>query len=193
MYNGTNARGERLADGNGFKAGGYGSTPAGGLPNPVPRHVVRFCLAVGNRASGFYANHHVGGCDWVNNSAYRNGANFNMLGRLPDNRTDVDGYGHTLRNNLAHGRGGGITRFDKAKCDATHNSFDLGLTLADKDFVSLDEAELVRPRAADGGRPAGGFMRPAAGSPAIDKGTNAGFPFNGERPDLGAFERETNP
>jgi hypothetical protein len=46
MYNGLSPARERLADGNGFKAGGYGSRPAAQVSNPVPQHVVRFCVAV---------------------------------------------------------------------------------------------------------------------------------------------------
>lgn len=188
MYNGTNAKGERLADGNGFKAGGYGSTPADRIPQPPPRHVVRFCLAVGNRSSGFYANHHTGGGDWFNNTAYRNGANFNMLCRLADNKTDVDGFGHTLRNNLAFGRGGGIVKFDAGKCDAKFNNFDLAMKLTEKDFQSLDESELTSPRRPDGSLPAIKFMKLTAGSAAIDSGEKLTFPFSGGAPDLGAFE-----
>ena len=103
MYSGLAVDGQQLGDGNGFKAGGYGTTAAHDLPNPIPRHTIRHCLAVGNRSSGFYANHHPGGCDWLDNSAYRNGTNFNMLGRLADNRTDVAGYSHKLLNNLSFG------------------------------------------------------------------------------------------
>ena len=114
FHNGYSPKFERLADGNGFKAGGYGSRPASQVPRPVPRHVVRFCLAVRNKNSGFYANHHPGGCDWVNNSAYRNGANFNLQGRLADNRTEVDGHGHKLVNNLSYGSRRGLAAIDLA-------------------------------------------------------------------------------
>ncbi|HYE19708.1 MAG TPA: right-handed parallel beta-helix repeat-containing protein, partial [Tepidisphaeraceae bacterium] len=53
MYNGFGPKFERLADGNGFKAGGYGSTPANELPRVIPRHIVRNCVAVGNKNGGF--------------------------------------------------------------------------------------------------------------------------------------------
>lgn len=164
MYSGTNAKLAKLGDGNGFKAGGYGSRPANQLPNPIPRHVVRNCLAVGNRASGFYANHHPGGGDWLNNSAFRNGANFNMLGRLADNRTDIDGIGHMLRNNLSYKSRNELTRMDAAKCDSVNNTFDLKLKLADADFDAVNEAELLAPRQADGNLPIVKFLRPKAGS-----------------------------
>jgi hypothetical protein len=185
-YNGLSPKKERLADGNGFKAGGYGSTPAARLPDPVPRHAVRFCLAVGNKANGFYANHHPGGCDWVNNTAYRNGANYNMLGRLADNRTDVDGSGHKLLNNLSYPPAGRVARLDAAKCELAGNWFTLGLKLTDKDFVSLDEAELLKPRRPDGGLPEIDFMRPAAGNPLVGAGVDTGL-GGGKKPDVGAL------
>ncbi len=36
MYNGMSAAGDNLADGNGFKAGGYAGLPARDLPRPIP-------------------------------------------------------------------------------------------------------------------------------------------------------------
>lgn len=188
-YNGLSADGKKLADGNGFKAGGYGSAPARSLPNPIPRHTVRFCVAVRNKNNGFYANHHPSGSDWLNNTAYRNGADFNMLGRLLDNRTDVAGYGHKLINNLSYGSRREFTAIEASKCELAGNSFTLGLKLSDQDFVSLDEAGLVKPRQADGSLPPIQFLRPTAGSVLIDAGVNHGLPFEGTKPEIGAFER----
>lgn len=179
--NGYSAAGERLADGNGFKAGGYAALPAARLPDPVPRHVVRFCLAVGNKSSGFYANHHPGGCDWANNTASRNGTDFNLLGRKADNRTDVDGYGHRLMNNLIYPPRRGVARVDAAKCELAGNSFAPGVKLADADFVSLDAGKLLRPRRADGGLPDIDFLRPAAGSALV------GARADGRKPNVGAL------
>ena len=189
FHNGESAGGKRLADGNGFKAGGYGSTPVARLPKVIPRHTIRFCLAVGNRSSGFYANHHLGGSDWFNNTAFGNGTNFNMLNRLPDNATDVPGYGHKLRNNLGHKGRNQIANLDTAKSDASHNSFDLPVTMKDADFVSLDESMLTAPRSANGDLPDIKFLHLAPGSSLIDRGADAGFPYRGKAPDLGAFER----
>jgi hypothetical protein len=188
FYNGFSPAFGRLADGNGFKAGGYGATPADRLPDPIPRHVVRSCLAVRNKNGGFYANHHPGGCDWLNNTGYRNGANFNMLGRTADNRTDIDGRGHVLRNNLGYRGGTEVARLDREKSDAAGDSFTLGLKLRDEDFVSLDETELTRPRAADGGLPEVGFLHPAPGGPLAGKGIGTVYPLRATRPDREAFE-----
>jgi hypothetical protein len=189
LYSGYGPKFERLGDGNGFKVGGYGATPVERLPKAIPRHTVRFCLAVRNKSSGFYSNHHIGGSDWFNNTAYRNGTNFNMLCRLADNLTDVPGYGHKLRNNLGYGSAREISNLDMAKSDAANNSFTPDLPLSDKDFLGLDESELVGPRQANGDLPAVRFMRPAPGSVLIDKGVDVGLPFRGAAPDLGAFEK----
>ena len=93
--------GRDQGNGAGFKAGGFGSPPTN-VPNPVPRHVVRQCIAFGNRSQGFYANHHPGGLDFFNNVAFRNGANYNML---TDTTSD-----HIVQNNIALLGGGTITQ-----------------------------------------------------------------------------------
>lgn len=194
FYNGYGPKFENLADGNGFKAGGYGSAAAERVPNPVPRHVVRRCLAVRNKASGFYANHHIGGLDFLNNTGCRNGADFNMLCRKPDNATDVPGYGHVLKNNLSFRgdatRGRSMASIDFAACTLAANSFDPDspITVSASDFLGLDEADLVKPRKPDGSLPDVPFLHLAPGSSLIDRGVDVGFPFHGKAPDLGCFE-----
>ncbi len=188
FYNGYSTGFLSLGDGNGFKAGGYGSTAVSNLPVPIPSHTVRFCLAVRNKASGFYSNHHIAGSTWHNNSAYWNGTNFNMLNRLEDNVTDVPGYDHIMRNNLSHRSGSHIRNVNYAECDISDNSFDLSLAVSDADFLSLDTALLVKARNPDGSLPDNDFMRLASWSSLIDAGTDIGFAFSGGAPDLGAFE-----
>ena len=191
--NGYGTKFESLGDGNGFKAGGYGSAPADHLPAVIPRHVVRGCLAVRNKANGFYANHHPGGIDWLNNTAFRNGTNFNLLGRLRDNRTDIPGIGHRLRNNLSFQSKRDLSNLDAQQSDARANSFDLPVKVEAKDFANLDETELVQPRGEDGSLPRIHFLHLAPGSALIDRGEDVGLPFKGAAPDLGAFEFDPAP
>lgn len=169
--NGKSPDGKGLADGNGFKAGGYGLTAPRGLPRPIPRHVVTRCLSVNNKASGFYANHHPGGGDWTNNSAFGNRANFNFLGRDFERREDVPGSGHVIRDNLGFKGRAEVQNLDREKCELSNNLFGEGLT--EKDFISLDPKALAAPRKSDGALPDIDFMRPVpkgkiAGQGALD-------------------------
>ncbi len=194
FYNGFSSSFQSLGDGNGFKAGGYAYDAANQIPNPVPRNTIRFCVAVRNKANGFYSNHHLTGNDWYNNSAYQNVANYNMVNRESPESDDiwVDGYDHVLKNNLSYkpyGFGSKHTAYiDTAQNTSEHNSFDLPITITDEDFVSLDMNLLTSPRNEDGSLPDVDFMHPVPESEIIDAGVDIGFPFLDNAPDLGAFE-----
>ena len=54
--------------------------------------------------------------------------------------------------------------------------------------LSVESSGALGPRAADGSMPAVDFLKLAAGSQMIDKGTDVGLPFVGAAPDLGAYE-----
>ena len=82
-----------------------------------------------------------------------------------------------------------------------NNTWNLKLDLTEDDFVSLDDPSMtvtgkdlstipgmLGPRKADGSLPDVDFLKLKAGSRAIDKGEDIGFPFAGSAPDLGAFE-----
>ncbi|MEI8633800.1 hypothetical protein P4S72_20335 [Vibrio sp. PP-XX7] len=145
FYNGYDQNFNPVGDGNGFKGGGYGSngsTP----PSVIPRHLIRYNLAVRNRSVGFYANHHIGGQDWINNTSINNqSANYNMLSTLDDNDTDVDGYGHYMRNNLGYnGHNEVINLGDATSNDIAYNYFNLPVSITSKDFLSLDESQLTK-------------------------------------------------
>lgn len=189
FYNGYSQTFASLGDGNGFKAGGYGVATNPAVPAVIPRNNVRFCLSVRNKSSGFYANHHLGGSDWYNNSAYNNAINFNMLNRSADYTTDVPGYGHNLKNNLGYGaRSSEYANIDFSLSDADSNYFNLPVTVANSDFLSTDQTLLMAPRQADGSLPNNNFMKLALGSDLINKGLDVGYHFNGTAPDLGCFE-----
>lgn len=146
------------------------------------RHGVRFCVSFSNRAQGFYANHSLGGNDWIGNTAYANrGAAFDLLSDtvLAGDRV------HRLRNNLALG---GTAVASQGAADMRGNSWDLPRAPAASDFISLDTAGVSGPRGPDGTLPVLPFLRPRPGGALIDKGVDMGFPFSGSAPDLGAFE-----
>lgn len=166
--NGFDKDGVRRADGNGFKAGGYGMSKAVSIGN-VPMHVVSHCLSVANKANGFYANHHLGGVKFENNSAYKNGKyDFSMVcrrGTSLEDAVDVDGYGHVLLQNVSFGKPVAISNVDVGQCKIEGNSFVYsdGTWVNDEleasDFVSLSQREITAQRQKDGTLPDIRFMR----------------------------------
>ena len=189
FYNGYSTAFASLGDGNGFKVGGFGVTDFSNLPATIPRHNVRFCLAVRNKSAGFYANHHLGGNNWYNNSAYLNAVNYNMLNRSADHTADVPGYDHNLKNNLGWGaRTTEYNNLNTSTSNVSFNYFTLSVTVNSSDFLSTDQSLLTAARQADGSLPVNNFMRLVTGSDVINKGTNIGFAYNGSAPDLGCFE-----
>jgi MYXO-CTERM domain-containing protein len=167
------------ANGGGFKSGGFGEPPS--IPaSGVPRHTIRNNVAFGNRAIGFYANHHPGGIDFYNNTAFDNPANFDM--RPATGMTTS----HKLRNNVSAGTGKAIVNFMGGTDE--FNSWTLMTQVTSADFMSMDKALALMPRQADGSLPDVPFMKLAAGSDLIDEGQDVGLPFTGSAPDLGAYE-----
>jgi hypothetical protein len=178
-------------NGNGFK---MGSSKTG------VRHLVQNNVAWKNKASGFYANHSSGGNTWYNNTSFQNGTQYNMLASPPDdpNTTIVltGALAHIMRNNLGYPN----KNTNMTGVDTMFNSWDLSITPASKDFLSISDPSVsgtgmsiessgaLGPRAADGSMPAVDFLKLAAGSAMIDKGTNVGLPYGGAAPDLGAYE-----
>ncbi|MGE5788041.1 MAG: right-handed parallel beta-helix repeat-containing protein, partial [Myxococcales bacterium] len=178
--------GAACGNGNGIKAGGYGTDTSTFPANP-PVHVVRGNLSVGNRAAAFYANHHPGKIIFCNNTGYASNPAFNMLGM---NTSGADITVGTYRNNLA--AGSKLTSNAKSPDDAT-NSWTLSVTVNDSDFLDVSETGLDGPRQADGSLPSIPNFHLAAGSDLIDQGTDVGLAYSGAKPDLGCFETGLTP
>lgn len=194
-YSGTVSSLVSRGDGNGFKSGGYGMGTISKYPTPFPQHTVEQCLAYYNKQNGFYANHHLAGDYFYNNTAYRNSHNYNMVDRQSvANAVDVPGYRHTLKNNISYSprtSGDDIIDIDLTSDSAStsiYNSFSIPLTPSSGDFNGLDASQLTLPRNADGSLPNITFLTLKSGSQFIDKGTDVGLPYNGTSPDLGYAE-----
>jgi hypothetical protein len=165
------------------------------------RHLVQNNVAWGCRASGFYANHSSGGNTWYNNTAYKNGTQFNMLastwsapnggGTRTDGVSLTGAKAHILRNNLGFPNDNQYIGANYGT-DSQFNSWDLNITPKDSDFLSVavptPGTGILGPRQADGSPPNVDFLKLAAGSAMIDKGTDVKLPFVGAAPDLGAYE-----
>ncbi|MDR2840482.1 MAG: right-handed parallel beta-helix repeat-containing protein [Paludibacter sp.] len=192
--NGYSTAGASLGNGAGFKSGGYGMGANPSVPSIVPRNIIRFCLAVDNKAQGFYANHHLGGIDFYNNTAYYNPTNFNMVNRQDAATTvDVAGYGHNVKNNVSYSprtSGSHITNINTTTSTVQSNTWNFTFTLTAADFQStgVDMTQLTAPRNADCSLPDITLLKPAANSRLIDRGTDIGFAFSGVAPDLGYAE-----
>ena len=96
---------------------------------------------------------------------------------------DEHSSSHILRNNLSYL--GSVTIY--SEIDDEYNSWN-GFSVSAADFASLDPAGIDGPREPDGGLPKLSFLRLSTGSSLIDAGIDVGLPFEGDAPDLGAFE-----
>lgn len=183
--NGYDANLVSRGDGMGFKSGGYGmgSVKEGTV---VPRNTVRNCIAWANKQNGFYANHHLGGLDFCNNSAYANKRNYNMVCRKPLAESadaakgeDVPGYGHNLKNNLSYApkeSGSHLVNFDTELSKGENNTFyPTTMSVSASDFISLDASQLKRPRKADGSLPDITFLSLQPTSALYKAGIGHGF------------------
>ena len=173
-------------NGDGFKLG----SPENNNNEGGEQRICNNCLAFGNSLGGFdesvvngpYLNMALYNCVAYNNGASGFGFYNANIGpgiitikncisyydvRLTDN-SEVE-----LRSNVVH----------------NHNSWDTsGITVSDADFQNLNSTGADGPRNADGSLPNLSFLHLKSTSGLIDKGVNVGLPYNGNAPDLGAYE-----
>jgi len=155
-------------NGNGFKLGGLAKQA---------NHRLRQCVAFANPVKGFDQNNNTGGITLYNCTGFENGTNFGLGGALNA------GQLHDLKNNVSFGATDTISNAQQK-----NNAWNLGITITEADFQSVDTTQGSAPRAADGTLPNVGFLRPAADGKLVDQGVDVGLPYEGTAPDLGAFE-----
>ena len=184
--NGYDADRVSRGDGTGFKSGGYGMKSTVDSKKIPPRNIVRNCISWSNKQNGFYANHHLAGLDFINNTAFRNKRNFNMVNRKSHQEAvDVEGYGHNLSNNVSYKptlSGADCVNFDQSLSSASNNTFFSDISLKDSDFESLDASQLLKPRNADGSLPDITFLKLKPSSPAYGKKMGHRFHAKGSSP-----------
>lgn len=161
-------------NGNGFKIGGDYTTH-----NVTVHH----SLAVANTVKGFDQNNNNGTMRIYNNTGYDNGNNMGF-----HNASNGTLY---IQNCVSfRGRGNDMLVAQTVAAN-NHNSWNTtGVTCNAADFQSLDTTEILRPRQADGSYQEGLLLRLAAGSDLIDAGTNVGYAYMGQAPDLGCYESD---
>jgi hypothetical protein len=145
---------EHAADGNGIKGGGYGMSVIHSVPAVIPRHFITNCIAFGNEANGFYANHHLGGNEWINNVSVSNKENYRMVNRRSESEcVDVPGYEHHLKGNISfhpRERNGDFTMVDSVRCKLENN---VVISSPDSKYASVTAKILMQPRRQDGSLP----------------------------------------
>lgn len=161
-------------DGNGFKAGGWGMNKRKTkCPDVCPSHYIHHSLAYRNKAHGFYANHHLAGNTWENNTSCGNRSNYNMLNRKNTfEAIDVPGYDHSLANNVSWtftdaSLGGHLINIDPDHVTLTNNSFAPSVSSVEvtaEMFVSTSVSLLFTRRLPDGRLPSIDFLRGKAGT-----------------------------
>ena len=162
--------GQFNGNGNGFKLGG----------NYIPaHHIVKNCVSfdnAGNTGRGFDENNNTAGQTVYNCTSYRNkGDNYHFNNKV------VTGN-HDIKNCISYNGKVSITSGTQL-----NNSWQ-GFTVSDSDFLSIDTSLAVMPRDSNGNLQKNNFFRLSPGSDLIDAGVVVGIPFNGNAPDLGAFE-----
>lgn len=184
-YASINGEDKKIADGNGFKCGGYGMGKVARTKfEKAPMHIAENCISAANRANGFYANHHLGGLHFIHCAAYKNGgANYNMTNRKDRTETgnsNVNGYGHIIEYCLSYGSDAiksnkHLMKVDgnKKDCIIQNNSFswnadtqkwDNNKKLTKNSFKSLDTKELLAQRDGQGMLPPFHFLEPTQSS-----------------------------
>lgn len=159
-------------DGNGFKTGGSDEK------NLKHNATYKYCIAAGNSADGFDHNSNRGSVTLLSCAAHNNKSNINF------SSTNI-AASLVIKNTVSLGTNGGLNATQK---DITNNSWQNGLQATDADFTSVDIMQLAAPRKADGSLPDISYLHLKSTSSLVDKGVDAGLPFNGTAPDIGAFE-----
>lgn len=158
-----------MGNGNGFKLGGDKTKH-----NVMLHH----CLSVGNAVKGFDQNNNSGKMYIYNCTAYDNAPDFGFnsaAGQL------------TIQNCITFAsQKSNALKSTIVKND--HNSWNLSMTAKEADFESIDTTLVLSPRNADGSLKVIKTLRLSNASQFIDQGTDVGFDFTGNAPDLGCYE-----
>jgi hypothetical protein len=173
--------GNNGGNGNGFKVGGWGSTPQDEIPNPLPAHTVKYCLSADNASHGFYCNHQPGqAATWTYNTAYNNsGPDFDTLERTAPNYSssspqtdsnDISGTKEVMHYNLGYAGYSVTGDYAESGSIVTNNSWTESITLTNSDFESTDASQMTEARPSSGALPTITFMHQVSGSPGAGLG-----------------------
>lgn len=150
--------------GNGFKMGS--NINQGGVAGSG-NNTARRCVAWGNGADGFSDNVCSEPITVHNCTAWDNGW-YGFRGY------DESSSPHEFRNCVSYQNSNGQAWMGNNDQDDQYNTWNMGIS--DPQFKSLDSGS-------------SDFLHLSSGSPCIDAGVDVGLYYNGDAPDLGAYER----
>lgn len=166
------------ANGNGFKMGGGDSSNI----NLLMHHFTLInCVAFNNKGKGFDQNNNVGSMTLYHCTGFNNlTANYRIK------RARNEGQFLMVKNCISVDDDPELGNFAVQAANSWLGAF----TVNENDFISLDPEMASAARQADGSLPNIDFLHLAQGSDLIDAGVDLGFSYNGDAPDLGAFESD---
>jgi len=165
------------ANGNGFKVGGSNSK------DMDHNFTLIDCVSFDNKSKGFDQNNNTGSIKFYNCIAYRNiGKNYSIPRALSSGNTAEVINCISLNGDVSLG----------SFVSQNTNSWSSGFSVSTSDFITLDTTGVSGPRNDDGSLPDLDLFRLKQGSELIDEGTDLGYSYNGNAPDLGAFESNYN-
>ena len=170
-------------NGQGFKLSGSGGGEDAASKDEDLAHEVRRNLAWDNGVVGFSHNNSVGKMQIHNNTSYNHDSSEYYKGV----GFEFDEGAHQLRNNLSVANSKPIYKSEQVSDD--DNSWTLPVEANEDDFISTDDSIATGQRAADGSLPTSDFLKLEPDSDLVDAGVKLdGIDFEGDAPDLGAFE-----
>lgn len=191
--------GQLQGEGHGYKLGWA-------IANGTVHDVIN-CLAVYNKCDGFRTNDaarlYVRRLNVYNNTAYQNGDSAGYYGFVIYNTATTDALEllRTFKNNISYQTNGrNIYVATNALYTHEYNTWDIPLTVADANFISVDTAGITGARDADGHLPNLDFLNISDGSQLIGAGIGVGLVYdadsmlvNQDDPDLGLYAYSPEP
>jgi hypothetical protein len=168
-------------DGSGFKVGDTAISS-----NTAYQRVLTNCVSFDNKQHGFNENFANMNIMLLNNIAYSNRyRSFNF-------QTATNSPKYFFKNNIALNE---ECEAIYASClevndesDIEHNTWNVGFSVSENDFLSVDRTGVDAPRNNDGSIPQTDFLRLSTTSSLVGAGVDVGIEYTGAAPDLGAFE-----
>jgi hypothetical protein len=188
-------------EGNGFKIAGGSDSPTNFTDKTITNCLANMCnlgifiMDNGSYQSNYYVN---------NNTLYRNEIGIQLRENpstliskvyfhnniiFGTTTKDAAGRPYNLSTNSFYSESNNTWKYGEAG-SLPNWEFTDNVSVDNSDFLSLNEKDLKKARNKDGSLPDINFLKLSKGSDLIDAGINAGLPFLGNSPDLGAFEME---